>query len=656
MVRFRFVIGLFFILVAHATLAVPARAEIEVGDTVVVNKDVARLMQGFDILATVRSGQELQVHKIQGDWIGTLVQIRGQYVRGWIAKGNVTFVRKAGPDSGLQLSEVMTRLSSSDEAALLRAIDDIATLGRKAEAAVPKLVGLLSADSDPVRWRAARALAAIGPKADKAVPHLAKSLKDANPLVRAHAVHALGQIGPASRGVVEELGKLIADPDSHVRRATVAAWRNIRPGPKLSIPIFLKVLEDAEGEVKIQAMLALSEAGREAVPGLIEALKNERAQYWACLVLQHIGPDAKDALPALLPLFKDDLPQVRMQAVMAMAEIGTKNAEHVGAVLPLLNDRENAVRYAAAYALMTIGPPAKAASDTLKVHLDDEDSFLATASAWALARVNDKDEAVLETAVTRLIAALKDKNQGTRVLAAKALADLQPPAERVAPALTAALRDADPEVLANVIDALATQAEAALPRATKALKNDELRLPAIMLLQRLGPKAAAAVPELVSVLKEDRRKEVRQAIIEALLAIGTASSESVPALVSMLSDDNLDVRRGATFGLGRIGPPARSALPAIRRNFDTEKELRPISIWAMVRIAPEDDKIAATAVPLLVEALKREEAFVRFEAARTLGLIGPRARAAIPALEAAQKDAPEHVGQAIAEALKEIKG
>jgi HEAT repeat protein len=281
---------------------------------------------------------------------------------------------------------------------------------------------------------------------------------------------------------------------------------------------------------------------------------------------------------------------------------------------------------------------------------------LAAASAWALARVNDKDEAVLEMAVTRLVAALKDTNQGTRVLAAKALVDLQPPAERVAPALADALSDADPEVVANVVDALAAHGDAVLPRAVNALKNQSLRLPAIMLLQRLGPKAKEAVPALVAIVKDDQREEVRHAIIDALEAIGTASKDSLPALISMLTDDNLDIRRAATFALGKIGPPAKSALPAIRTNFDTREELRPVSIWAMVRISPDDDKVAAKAVPLLIAALRREEGFVRFEAAETLGLIGPRARAAVPALEAAKEDPDDFVRQAVVEALTKIKG
>ncbi len=163
------------------------------------------------------------------------------------------------------------------------------------------------------------------------------------------------------------------------------------------------------------------------------------------------------------------------------------------------------------------------------------------------------------------------------------------------------------------------------------------------------------MPALVTIMKEDRREEVRHAVIDALQAIGAASEEAVPALVSLLGDESLEVRRGATFALGKIGPAAKAALPDIRKNFEADKDLRPVSVWAMVHITPEDDKLVEQALPFLIAALKREEPFVRFEAVETLGLIGPRARSAASALEALREDPDIHVRNAVADALKKIK-
>jgi HEAT repeat protein len=56
----------------------------------------------------------------------------------------------------------------------------------------------------------------------------------------------------------------------------------------------------------------------------------------------------------------------------------------------------------------------------------------------------------------------------------------------------------------------------------------------------------------------------------------------------------------------------------------------------------------------LAEALKDQDAFVRQEAAHSLGQIGPDARPAAPALVAALRDRKPAVRKAAAEALKSI--
>ena len=46
------------------------------------------------IRATVRAGQEMQVRKIDGEWIGTAVEVNGKLVGGWIQQDAVELVRK----------------------------------------------------------------------------------------------------------------------------------------------------------------------------------------------------------------------------------------------------------------------------------------------------------------------------------------------------------------------------------------------------------------------------------------------------------------------------------------------------------------------------------------------------------------------------------
>jgi HEAT repeat protein len=67
------------------------------------------------------------------------------------------------------------------------------------------------------------------------------------------------------------------------------------------------------------------------------------------------------------------------------------------------------------------------------------------------------------------------------------------------------------------------------------------------------------------------------------------------------------------------------------------------------------DRRGDQVVAALTESLKDDDAFVRRDAARALGDIGPGAREAVPALTtSARKDKNTHVRQAAADALKRI--
>jgi HEAT repeat protein len=63
---------------------------------------------------------------------------------------------------------------------------------------------------------------------------------------------------------------------------------------------------------------------------------------------------------------------------------------------------------------------------------------------------------------------------------------------------------------------------------------------------------------------------------------------------------------------------------------------------------------AEVVVPALAEALKDEETFVRRDAAKALGEIGPAAKPALPTLLVALRDKHPAVRKAVAEALRKI--
>lgn len=203
--------------------------------------------------------------------------------------------------------------------------------------------------------------------------------------------------------------------------------------------------------------------------------------------------------------------------------------------------------------------------------------------------------------------------------AADLLGRLGPKARDAVPALIAATQDRDAHVRSVTIAALG-DCGAHSPTAATALgeqlKGGE-RLEALKALAKLGKLAAAAVPEIVPLLK-DKSNEVRWNAARTLGEIGPAALLAAPALVAALADPDDEVREHAAESLGQIGPGAKDA------------------------------------VPVLIKTLKDENDRVRRDAARSLGEMGAAAKDSLPALKALASDPSNIVREAAARSVRQI--
>lgn len=59
------------------------------GGHVKIVGDGVKLMRGHDTLATLNNGQEVSILKVQGNWLGTSIEIGGETKAGWVAARNV---------------------------------------------------------------------------------------------------------------------------------------------------------------------------------------------------------------------------------------------------------------------------------------------------------------------------------------------------------------------------------------------------------------------------------------------------------------------------------------------------------------------------------------------------------------------------------------
>lgn len=165
-------------------------------------------------------------------------------------------------------------------------------------------------------------------------------------------------------------------------------------------------------------------------------------------------------------------------------------------------------------------------------------------------------------AVTALLEALADRDQGIRRMTAMALGQLGTRAKSAVPVLAKALKDENEMVRFNVAEALGRMGGEAVPALTEALKNEDvwIRFYAAKTLGSIGRAAQSAVPALAEAIK-DVNAWVR---FYAALALGRMGGEAIAAyltnLAKNLTSGGSETRAATARELGTIVPILRMYL------------------------------------------------------------------------------------------------
>jgi HEAT repeat protein len=192
-------------------------------------------------------------------------------------------------------------------------------------------------------------------------------------------------------------------------------------------------------------------------------------------------------------------------------------------------------------------------------------------------------------ALPRLMALLdprREQKSENRAAAARLSGGLRTDASAAAGALIAAAHgDPDANVRSAALVAVSQTAAAheAAGAFAKALGDKEasVRLVAAARLRQLGSTAAPAAQALAAALA-DADARVREAAAEALILIG---EPAVGPLTTQLASSNVEARKFALACLAKIGPAAKSAVPAIQKcQSDPDESVRKLAEAALKRI------------------------------------------------------------------------
>ena len=270
----------------------------------------------------------------------------------------------------------------------------------------------------------------------------------------------------------------------------------------------------------------------------------------AATELERLAPQASQ----LSPLLTDPQVEVRRGAAFFLLSLfDPANSDHVSALTSLLADDDRAIRSIGRAAVAEMRPADQVAAVPKLAALLAPDREAKADNRAAIARLFGSLKSEAAPALAALAkAAASDPDAKVRAACYAALVQVAPPADAIAP-LEKGLTDADAAV----------------------------RVVATAQLRKLFAAAAPAASSLAKALG-DSDQRVRENATEALILIG---KPAVEPLIVVLGGQQALARKYALAALGKIGPHAKAAIPAIEKcRTDSDPEAQKLAEQALKQI------------------------------------------------------------------------
>jgi HEAT repeat protein len=269
-----------------------------------------------------------------------------------------------------------------------------------------------------------------------------------------------------------------------------------------------------------------------------------------------------------------------------------------------------------------------------------------------------------------------DDDASVRNTAILAIPEFGPAAEvAVQPLIDRALHDNDagPRCDAVMILPKIKIAEKDVPRVVDALGNrltqdpqGVIKYQAALGLITCGKHARGALKELIAAARAQQATwQTKHAILVALQSAGqdpnggSPDTEVVKIFLEQVHNRTAQVRLEAIIGLGALGRPKDANLLAeigrtllLKANDRGERDPG-VRIWANASLMALD-KVDDALLKRISEFLKHTKVDVRIQAARALGTVGDKAKAAVPTLIPMLDDKEKTVVFAVTDALLQI--
>ena len=292
--------------------------------------------------------------------------------------------------------ELIQALQSDDLQAQLLAAHGLKDIGVAAQAAVPRLFELATANGQSLlHSEAAGALPWIDlSSARKVMLAWLPKLQDPDPQVRRDAAAVLGALGPVAKPAVHSLLGIVNDPNTVVRDRVVRALGAIALPNELVVRGLMQALRDPEWTVRYAAITQFSYSGASSPESLVilRELTQDPNQTVARSAQSAVDSGARPISVSVYLLTLDQSTD-RTYPLLQLARLGPGAAEAVPKLSSLLVADKPLERYLAACALETMGPAARDAASYLQRSLEDSDPIVREAVAEALQAIENSRSA-----------------------------------------------------------------------------------------------------------------------------------------------------------------------------------------------------------------------------------------------------------------------
>jgi HEAT repeat protein len=539
----------------------------------------------------------------------------------------IQHLQQLGGDAAAAVPTLLDLIDDPDLALRNTALWTLGTVGKPA---LPAVLERLGHKEVRERRRAVTALGRLPYGEPEVAPALVPRLTDEDRSVRLQAARLLWTLGNLTKPVVDVMGEGLRNGTTEERTEVLNAVNSILDPVRLRAirPLLEEALKGTDAVARMRAAQSLYAADgkvEEVLPVLLEGLKNKDRAVWgqAAVGVGKVGPRAAEAVPTLIELFKAQGNMGAFELQEALVRIGAPSVPPL--VEMLTSPQAVTQRFYVSNTLGRLGPPAARAVAPLLGHADIQ---VRQAACQAVGQMGADARAV----VPKLAECLKDTDVRVRQAALSAFTTLGPNARAAVPDLIEGAKDTNATVRYQCLMALErTGGDPATlkPVALAALKDDSplVQNQALSLLLVVDPKNPDILPRAVAMLEKPASR------YQALLLVGRmgpAAAKAVPDLAKLLKDPDANLRRNAVLALGQIGPGAREVAPALVELLDPgDPSMRSNILNALRNIGGGDPKVM---VPALLKALKDDQTFTRPLIFDLLAEQGPAAADAVPML------------------------